>query len=227
MTFRIKVRKDVNEEQTTSQREQSVEKFENRENISRSDDKDVATSSSDNVDYVELVAKKRKKTKNLKIKRKYLILQERNRRLRKSLRNDEIETQSTRRRRTIKIDENLLTEVLKLKRQRLIIDLKSTNLDIYHDKSFKKFKDWTRNALNAFEINFSYFLSKWIKINWVQQFIRDTSSQRWNNKKEKNLKIIQKTWKWKNFSNFLIDFMKNSQNRRFIAAQKHDTTKQN
>ena len=99
MTFRIRARKDVNEEQTTFQREQSAdklnehqkskqtltEKFENRKNISRSDDEDVATSSNDNVDYVELVAKKRKKTKNLKIKREYFILQKRNRRLRKSL----------------------------------------------------------------------------------------------------------------------------------------------
>ena len=138
--------------------------------------------------------------------------------MREFLRDDEIKTQLTQRCRTIEIKKNLLTEASELKRQRLIINLKFTNLDIYHDKSFKKFKNWTRNALNAFEINFSYFFSKWIKISWIQQFIRDTSSQHWNNKKEKNLKIIQKTWKWKNFSNFLIDFMKNSQNRRFIAA---------
>ena len=155
MTSRIRARKNVNEEQTTSQREQNADesherqkskqtltkKFENRENISRSDDEDVATSSSDNVDYVELVAKKRKKTKNLKIKREYLILQKRNRRLRKSLRNDEVKTQSTRRCKTIEIDENFLTEASELKRQRLIIDLKSANFDTYHDKNFKKFKN--------------------------------------------------------------------------------------
>ena len=192
MTSRIKAKKDVNEEQTTFQREQSADKsnerqkseqtltkkFENRKNISRSDDEDVATSSSDNVDYVELVAKKRKKTKNLKVKREYLILQKRNKRLREFLRDDEIKAQSTWRRKTIEIDENLLIEASELKRQRLIIDLKSANLNIYHDKNFKKFKNWTHSALNAFEINFSYFFLKWIKINWVQQFIRDTSSQR-------------------------------------------------
>ena len=155
MTSRIRVRKDVNEEQTTSQREQNanelnerqkskqifIKKFENRENISQSDDEDVVTSLNDNVDYVELVAKKRKKTKNLKIKRKYFILQERNRRLRKFLQNDEIKTQSTRRCKIIKIDEIFLTEVSELKRQRLIIDLKFINFNIYHDKSFKKFKN--------------------------------------------------------------------------------------
>ena len=102
MTFHIKARKDVNEKQTTFQREQSADKlnkrqkseqiftkkFKNRKNIFRNDDENVAMSSSDNVDYVELVAKKRKKTKNLKIKREYLILQKKNKRLRKSLRND-------------------------------------------------------------------------------------------------------------------------------------------
>ena len=77
----------------------------------------------------------------MKIKRKYFILQERNKRLRKSLQNDEIKTQLTRRRKTIKIDESFLIEVSELKRQRLIIDLKFTNLNIYHNKSFKKFKD--------------------------------------------------------------------------------------
>ena len=98
-------------------------------------------SSNNNVNYVELVAKKRKKTKNLKIKRKYLILQERNKRLREYLQNDEIKTNSTRYCRMIKINENFLTEALKLKRQRLIIDLKFINFNIYHDKNFKKFKD--------------------------------------------------------------------------------------
>ena len=65
----------------------------------------------------------------------------------------------------IKIDESFLTEVSELKRQRLIINLKFINLDIYHDKSFKKFKNWTHSVFNAFEINFSYFFLKWIKIN--------------------------------------------------------------
>ena len=56
---------ELNERQKSEQI--FTEKFENRKNISRNDDEDDATSSSNNVDYVELVAKKRKKTKNLKI----------------------------------------------------------------------------------------------------------------------------------------------------------------
>ena len=48
---------------------------------------------------------------------------------------------STRRRKIIKIDENFLMKVLRLKRQRSTIDLKSTNLDIHNNKNFKKFKN--------------------------------------------------------------------------------------
>ena len=144
-----------------------MKKFENWEDIFQNDNNDVVTSSNDDVDYVKLVVKEKTKTKNLKVKRKYLILQKRNKRLLKLIKNDEVETSSTRRRKIIKIDENFLVKVLKLKRQRLTINLKLTNLDIYNDKSFKKFKNWTRNVLNAFKINFFYFFLKWIKINWA------------------------------------------------------------
>ena len=116
-------------------------KIKNRKNIFRNDNDDVVTSSNDNVDYVEFVVKKKAKTKNLKVKREYFILQERNKRLLKLIKNDEIEASSTRRRKITKINENLLAKILKLKRQRSTIDLKSTNLDIYNNKSFKEFKN--------------------------------------------------------------------------------------
>ena len=97
--------------------------------------------SSDNVDYIKFVVKERTKAKNLKIKKKYFILQERNKRLLKLIKNDKIKTSSTRRRKITKIDENFLAKILKLKRQRSTIDLKSTNFNIYNNKSFKKFKN--------------------------------------------------------------------------------------
>ena len=118
-----------------------MKKFENRKNIFQNDNDNVVTSSSDNINYAELVVKKRTKTKNLKIKRKYFILQEKNKRLLKSIKNNEIEILSTRHRRITRIDEDFFTKILKLKRQRLTIDLKSTNFNIYNDKSFKKFKN--------------------------------------------------------------------------------------
>ena len=175
----IRTKKDENEKQTSFQRDENVDeskshqklrqilmkKFENWKNIFWNDNDDVATSSNDDVDYIKLAVKERTKTKNLKVKKEYFILQERNKRFLKSIKNDEIEMLSTRRRRITKIDENLFTKTLKLKRQCSKINLKSTNFDIYNDKNFKKFKNWTRNVFNAFEINFFYFFLKWIKIN--------------------------------------------------------------
>ena len=155
MTFDIRAKKDKNEKQTSFQRGESADesknhqkskqilmkKFENRKNIFRNNNDDVVTLSNDNVDYVELIVKEKAKTKNLKVKKEYFILQKKNKRFLKSIKNDEVEAPLTRRRRITKIDENLFAKTLKLKRQRSTINLKSTNLDIYNDKSFKKFKN--------------------------------------------------------------------------------------
>ena len=92
-----------------------MKKFENQKNIFRNNNDDLVTSSNNDVDYVKSVIKKRTKTKNLKIKRKYHILQKRNKRLLKSIKDDEIEKSSMRRRRITKINENLSAKTLKLK----------------------------------------------------------------------------------------------------------------
>ena len=174
MTFDIKTKKNENKKQMSFQRDKNanelknhqklkqilMKEFKNRENIFWNDNDDVVTSLNDNVDYVKFVVKKKTKIKNLKIKKKYFILQKRNKWFLKSIKDDKIETSSTRRRKITKIDKNLFAKTLKLKRQRSTIDLKSTNLDIYNNKSFKKFKNWTCNVLNAFEISFFYFFSK-------------------------------------------------------------------
>ena len=129
MTFDIKTKKDKNEEQALFQRDESanksknrqklkqilMKKFENRENIFRNDNDDVTMLLNDNVDYVKLVVKKKTKTKNLKIKKEYFILQERNKRFLKSIKDDEIKTLLTRCRRVTKINENFFAKVLKLK----------------------------------------------------------------------------------------------------------------
>ena len=72
--------------------------------------------SSEKIDYIEFVAKKKTKIKYLKIKRKYFILQEKNKRFLKLIKNNEIEILLTQRRKIIKIDENFLAKVLKIKR---------------------------------------------------------------------------------------------------------------
>ena len=52
-----------------------MKEFENRENIFRNDNNDVVTLLNDNVDYVKFIVKKRTRTKNLKVKKIFFILQ--------------------------------------------------------------------------------------------------------------------------------------------------------
>ena len=131
-----------------------------------------------------------------------------------------------RRRSVVRASNDSFNETSQLKRQRSVVKLKSANLNLYYGKSYKEFKNWTRNALNAFEINSFYFFNEWEKIRWAQQYMRKTPSQRWNSYKEKNLETASTTWSWKNFSKFLFNLIKNSKNKRLVAAQKYDSARQ-
>ena len=179
-------------------------------------------SKNDTVNYIALVKKERTRNKNLKIKREYQILLKKNKKLHFSFRNDEISVSIKRKRNADRANNDSFNETSQFKRQRSIVKLKSANLNLYYDKNYKEFKDWTRNALNAFEINSFYFFNKWKKICWAQQYMRKTSSQRWNNYKKKNLKTAITIWFWKNFFKFLFNLIKNSKNQQLIAVQKYD-----
>ena len=125
-------------------------------------------SENDAVDYTALVEKKRTRNKNLKLKRKYQILLKKNKRLQTSFRNDEVSVSIRRRRNAVRASNNFFDETSQFKRQRSVAELKSANLNLYYDKSYKEFKDWTRSAFNAFEINSFYFFNEWEKIRWAQ-----------------------------------------------------------
>ena len=93
-----------------------MKKFENQKIIFRNHNNDVIiTLLNSDVNYVEFVIKLKIKTKKLKVKRKYLILQERNKRFLKLIKINEIKTLSTQRHKITKIDKNLFAKILKLK----------------------------------------------------------------------------------------------------------------
>ena len=149
-----------------------------------------------------------------------------NKRLQIFFRDDEISVSIKRKRNFAQANDDSFDEIFQFKRQCSIVELKSANLNLYYNKNYKEFKDWTRNTLNTFEINSFYFLNKWEKICWTQQYMRKTSSQRWDNYKKKNLEIASTTWFWKNFSKFLFNLMKNSKNKRLAAVWKYDSARQ-
>ena len=98
-------------------------------------------SEDDAVDYIALVEKKRARSKNLEAKREYQILLKRNKRLQTLFQDDEISVSIRRRRSAVRTSDDFFDEIFQFKRQRSIVELKSTNLKLYYDKSYKEFKD--------------------------------------------------------------------------------------
>ena len=98
-------------------------------------------SEKDAVDYTALVEKKRARSKNLKAKREYQILLKRNKRLQTSLRDDEVSVSIRRRRSAARASDDSFDEISQFKRQRSVAELKSANLNLYYDKSYKEFKN--------------------------------------------------------------------------------------
>ena len=98
-------------------------------------------SENDAVDYTALVEKKRAQNKNLKVKREYQILLKRNKRLQILFQNDEISVSIRRRRNVVQANNNFFDEISQFKCQRSVAELKSTNLNLYYNKSYKEFKN--------------------------------------------------------------------------------------
>ena len=98
-------------------------------------------SENDAVDYIAFVEKKRARSKNLKAKREYQILLKRNKRLQISFRNDEVSVSIKRRRSVARTSDDSFDEISQFKRQRSVAELKSANLNLYYDKSYKEFKN--------------------------------------------------------------------------------------
>jgi len=88
------------------------------------------------IDYKKLLAEKQAKRRRLQTKRDFRIAQAKNKHLEESLRQNEIRASSPRRFR----ENNFNSENDKptLKKRRSARFIRSTNLDLYYEKNFKK-----------------------------------------------------------------------------------------
>ena len=81
----------------------------------RNDNKKIFShefSENDVVNYIAFVKKKRARSKNLKIKRKYQILLKRNKRLQTSFRNDKVSMSIKRKRNVVRINDDFFDKIL-------------------------------------------------------------------------------------------------------------------
>ena len=90
---------------------------------------------------LRLSRRKRARNKNLKVKREYQILLKKNKRLQTFFQNDEVNVSIRRRRSVVRASNDFFNEISQFKRQRSVVELKSANLNLYYDKSYKEFKN--------------------------------------------------------------------------------------
>ena len=64
-----------------------------------------------------------------------------NKKLQTFIRENKVEMSTKRKRNVASANDNFLNKTSQFKRQRSIIELKSTNLNLYYNKNYKKFKD--------------------------------------------------------------------------------------
>ena len=98
-------------------------------------------SENDVIDYITFVEKKRARNKNLKVKRKYQILLKKNKRLQIFFQNDKVNVSIRCKRSVARASNNFFNKIFQLKCQRSIVELKSTNLNLYYNKNYKEFKN--------------------------------------------------------------------------------------
>lgn len=187
--------------------------------------KNVASSlgSDDEVDYQKLLVEEEAKGRRLQMKREFRIAQVRNKRLEEPLRDDEVKATSSRRPRVDDSDSDGNRPAVK--KQRFSRFIRSVNLDLYYGKSFKEWKEWTRSAKNAHEVSEEWFPTDDAKIRWAQQFLRETSTARWEGYKDKH-KEETRNWEWNQFTQYLVDLIEDSDNRRLTSARLYDEVKQ-
>ena len=113
--------------------------FKTKDNNKKNSDHEF--NENDVVDYATLVEKKRARNKNLKVKKEYQILLKKNKKLQTFIRENEIQTSTKLKRNIASTNNDSSNEIFQFKRQRSIVELKSTNLNFYYDKSYKEFKD--------------------------------------------------------------------------------------
>ena len=100
--------------------------------------------------------------------------------------------------------------------------LKFKQLSEYYKKNLKKHLNFFCSTNTLFNINTLYFLTERLKIYFTMQYFKKKSQNMWYNKLKglKEFKLIKKMI-FKNFKQFLLNFVKNFINHQLHHAQLH------
>ena len=105
--------------------------------------------------------------------------------------------------------------------------LKFKQLPEYYKKNLRKHSNFFCSTDTLFNINILYFSTERLKIYFIMQYFREESQNMWYNKLKKLKKSESiKKMIFKNFKQFLLNFIKDFMNYQLYYVQLHQNTKQ-
>jgi len=99
----------------------------------------LLSSSNRDINYKKLLIEKQTKRRQLQVKQDFCVAQAKNKHLEESLRDNKLRAINSRCLRNNYFDSN---NKFSIKRQRSIQSIRSTSLNLYYGKNFKKYKNW-------------------------------------------------------------------------------------
>ncbi|OCK72854.1 hypothetical protein K432DRAFT_387664 [Lepidopterella palustris CBS 459.81] len=102
------------------------------------------------------------------------------------------------------------------------VELQPEKLSLYHGKSVREHREWTRSAENAFSLAPRKFKQDITKIAWTAQFLRATPATTWQNiaARESN------DYTWDEYKEILLNLIEDPVNRQRRAAQLYAEARQ-
>ena len=120
------------------------------------------------------------------------------------------------------INQKISTSVSVIKEINVFSTLKSEWLSEYYGNNLRKHSNFFHSADILFNINTFYFFIERLKIYFAMQYFREESQDIWYNKlKELKESESIKEMIFKNFKQFLLDFVENFINCQLHHAQLH------
>ena len=105
--------------------------------------------------------------------------------------------------------------------------LKSEQLPKYYEKNLREHSNFFHNTDTSFNISIFYFSTERLKIYFIMQYLREELWDMWYNKlKELKEPELIKKMTFKNFKQFLFDFVEDLMNCQLHHTQLHQNTKQ-
>ena len=125
------------------------------------------------------------------------------------------------------INQETNTSVSVIKKINAFNILKFEQLPEYYEKNLKEHLNFFHNADTLFNMNTLYFFTEKLKIYFAIQYFKEKSQNMWYNKlKELKRPELIKKMIFKNFKQFLFNFIKNLINCQFHHMQLHQNTRQ-